>query len=86
MHCINIGRLNLFKIICLYLSVNVVDYDRKTPLHVASSKGQKEIAQILIEKGASIRATDNAVSTPLHLAIENGELSTVIFLLEKDQT
>ncbi len=76
------GCFNSVKLICNFLSVNVVDRDGKTPLHVASSKGKQEIVQLLIDKEALIEATDNSGSTPLHLAVKNGEVSTVKCLLE----
>ena len=55
-------------------------------LHVASRKGNLQIVQYLLEKGANIEAKVqgfNAGRTPLGLACEKGNLQIVQYLLEK---
>ena len=37
-----------------------------TPLHYATANGHKEIAELLIEKGADVNAKDKYERTPLH--------------------
>ena len=44
------------------------DETQSTPLHMASSSGIPELAQLLIEKGADINETDRRHRTPLHMA------------------
>ena len=41
-----------------------------TPLHYAAWEGHKEIAELLIAKGADVNAKDKNSATPLHLAAE----------------
>ena len=40
-----------------------------TPLHYAAANGHKEIAELLIEKGADLNAKDEDGGTPLDVAI-----------------
>ncbi|KAI9443994.1 hypothetical protein H4582DRAFT_1807258, partial [Lactarius indigo] len=53
-----------------------------TPLHVASSKGDAEILQLLIAHGADVHAQDGNRSTPLHLASSMGSTEAVRLLIE----
>ncbi|XP_065324330.1 L-asparaginase 1-like isoform X2 [Gordionus sp. m RMFG-2023] len=50
-------------------NVNMADYDKRTPLHVASSQGNLTIVNYLLEKGASVFVKDSFNSTPLYNAI-----------------
>jgi ankyrin repeat protein len=43
-----------------------------TPLHIAAALGHKDVAELLISKGANVNATDNNNYSPLHYAIANG--------------
>jgi len=43
--------------------------DRKTPLHLAASKGHIEIVKILIENKADLKAQDLYKNTPLMCAV-----------------
>ncbi|XP_047324415.1 integrin-linked protein kinase 1-like [Impatiens glandulifera] len=45
--------------------VNATDYDKRTPLHVASLHGWIEVAKCLIEFGADVNAQDRWKNTPL---------------------
>ena len=45
-----------------------------TPLHYAAANGHKEIAELLIEKGADLNAKDEDGGTPLDVAIQFKEL------------
>lgn len=38
---------------------NLTDYDGRTPLHVAVSKGNKEVIKVLLMAGANPEAKDN---------------------------
>ncbi|KAL7160750.1 hypothetical protein ACSBR2_041415 [Camellia fascicularis] len=51
---------------------NRTDYDGRSPLHVAASKGYEEITEFLIQKGVAVNITDNFGNTPLLEAIKNG--------------
>lgn len=37
---------------------NLVDYDKRTALHLAASEGCEEIVVLLLEKGADVNSTD----------------------------
>ena len=48
------------------MDVNVGDYDRRTPLHLAASAGHLSIVQYLVENGVDINPRDRWGSTPLN--------------------
>ncbi|ETW09344.1 hypothetical protein H310_01716 [Aphanomyces invadans] len=48
--------------------VNLADYDRRTPLHIAASDGNAEAVKLLIQAGANCRAKDRWGVTPLDCA------------------
>ena len=45
--------------------VNFRDYDRRTPLHIASSEGHLEICKLLVKRGAKINRSDRWGLAPL---------------------
>ncbi|XP_068308778.1 potassium channel SKOR-like [Pyrus communis] len=51
---------------------NKMDYDGRSPLHVAASKGFVDITRFLIEEGAAAEMSDKYGNTPLLEAIKNG--------------
>jgi ankyrin repeat protein len=53
------------------VDVNLSDYDRRTPLHVASSEGHLDMCKLLLLLGADPQCKDRWGSTPLAEA-ENG--------------
>lgn len=59
--------------------VNSVNLKDESPLMLAALKGEQEIAEKLIKKGADINKTG---WTPLHYAASSGQLSIMALLLE----
>jgi ankyrin repeat protein len=54
-----------------------------TPLHYAAENGQKEMVELLIDKGADVNLKTDFDQTPLHLAAENGQKEMVELLIAK---
>jgi len=54
-----------------------------TPLHYAASKGQIEVAEYLIVKGAIIDSPSQSNTTPLMMAVISGNESLIKLLLDK---
>ena len=54
----------------------------ETPLHFAAENGQKEVAQILIDKSADVNAKAKWDRTPLHGAAKTGRSEIVKLLIE----
>ncbi|UCC99109.1 MAG: ankyrin repeat domain-containing protein, partial [Phycisphaerales bacterium] len=53
-----------------------------TPLHCAARYGHKEVAELLIAKGAGVNARNNEGQTPLDIAVEEGR-PEIVELLRK---
>ncbi|RWR95969.1 potassium channel SKOR isoform X1 [Cinnamomum micranthum f. kanehirae] len=51
---------------------NKTDYDGRSPLHLAASKGYEDITYFLIQEGVDINISDKFGNTPLLEAIKNG--------------
>ena len=64
-------------------NVNVKAYGGSTPLHRAATFGYKEIAELLIAKGADVNARTGSGETPLDLAIKYKNTGYVVDLLRK---
>ncbi|KAF8196321.1 hypothetical protein K438DRAFT_1760480 [Mycena galopus ATCC 62051] len=65
----------------LLTNTNIEIQDEEcTPLHIASSRGHKDIAQLLLEKGANLHASMGPYGTLLQLAAA-GMIKKVILLL-----
>lgn len=88
---IDLGNEELAMKICQRLisdhaeGINAVNNVGETPLHLASSKGMGELAELLLRFGASVDGTKfpNQTSTPLCNACRNGNWSIVSSLLRK---
>ena len=52
--------------------VSSKDSDGDTPLHIAAYKGYKDIAKLLLGKGADVNAKNEDGDTPLHMAADKG--------------
>ncbi|RPB14990.1 ankyrin, partial [Morchella conica CCBAS932] len=61
--------------------ISSVDTHRNTALHKATIKGNREIAHILLEKGANPRLRGNDGRTPLQIAVQDGNKPMVSLLL-----
>ena len=64
---------------------NIEDRDpthEKTALHHASQSGRTGIVELLLSKGADVRARDLYGETPLHYAVDGGNLEVVKLLVE----
>ncbi|WP_456201480.1 ankyrin repeat domain-containing protein [Wolbachia endosymbiont of Protocalliphora sialia] len=67
------------------VSINDTDKQGYTPLHYAAWRGRLEIAELLVDKGASINTADasTAGKKPIHVAAENNSKSIIEFLISK---
>jgi ankyrin repeat protein len=52
-----------------------------TPLHRAAYSGNKDVAALLIERGANINTKNRFLSTPLHEAVRTGHVEVVRLLV-----
>ena len=59
-----------------------ITVEYRTPLHLAVSRTNLDIAGLLVMKGANINARDQNGKTPLHLAAKDGSVKIVEMLLE----
>ena len=64
-------------------NIDFMDDRKETALHKAADQGHKDIAQLLLSKGASVEAKNKSEWTPLHYAARSGHTSTVELLLSK---
>ncbi len=55
---------------------------QKTALHHAAQSGRTGIVELLLSKGADVRARDFYGETPLHYAVDSGNLEVVRLLVE----
>ncbi|KAL8123943.1 hypothetical protein AgCh_011807 [Apium graveolens] len=58
------------------------DYDGRSPLHLAASKGYEDIVQFLLQKKVGVNIIDKYGKTPLHEAIKNGHDLVASLLVE----
>ncbi|KAK2994259.1 hypothetical protein RJ640_013158 [Escallonia rubra] len=62
---------------------NKKDYDGRSPLHLAASRGYEDIVLFLIQEGVDINIPDNFGNTPLLEAIKSGH-EKVVYILVKE--
>jgi len=58
------------------VDVNAKDEEGRTPLHLATSEGYKEVSELLIVKGADVNAKNVDGDTPLDSA--DGEIADLL--------
>ena len=63
-------------------SANCSDYDSRTPLHIASSKGQVEVIKILLEAKAKLNPMDQFQRTPLMEACRQRQMGAARALFD----
>jgi ankyrin repeat protein/tRNA A-37 threonylcarbamoyl transferase component Bud32 len=64
-------------------NINAKDDNGQTPLHLAiSGRGQLDVVQYLVGKGANVNAKNKKRETPLHAATEKSKLDVVQYLVE----
>lgn len=59
---------------------NPKDFKKWTPLHKAAFKNYADIADILVKRGAWVKAKDSDGKTPLDIAISHGSTSVIELL------
>jgi cytohesin len=64
--------------------VNTKTKFMETPLHFAAENGQKEVAELLIDKGADVNANAKWERTPLHAAAKTGQKDIIELLIVAD--
>ncbi|XP_044959102.1 potassium channel KOR1-like [Hordeum vulgare subsp. vulgare] len=62
---------------------NNTDYNGRSPLHLAASKGYEDVAQFLIREGVDINCTDQFGNTPLLEAVKQGHDRVASLLFAK---
>ena len=79
------GLIKILKCLNLNnLSLNIKDYDNRTPLHIACIKGKKDIVEFLVEETQiDINIIDNYMNTPLYYAIKCSNYDIAKYLYNK---
>ncbi|WP_375315875.1 ankyrin repeat domain-containing protein [Wolbachia endosymbiont (group A) of Colletes cunicularius] len=67
-------------------SINAVNANGKTPLHLAAKYGRGAMVEMLLNKEAKVDIADNRGRTPLHLAAQNNNKEIVDVLRAYLQT
>lgn len=62
---------------------NKKDYDGRSPLHLAASRGYEDIILFLIQEGVDINISDNFGNTPLFEAIKSGHDRVASLLIKE---
>ncbi|PON83170.1 Voltage dependent potassium channel [Trema orientale] len=65
---------------------NKTDYDGRSPLHLAASRGYEDITLFLIQERVDVNAKDNFGNTPLLEALKNGHDRVSSLLLKEGAT
>eukprot|EP00257_Ricinus_communis_P028191 XP_025015605.1 potassium channel SKOR isoform X3 [Ricinus communis] len=65
---------------------NRTDYDGRSPLHIAASKGFEDITLLLIDHGVNVNISDKFGNTPLLEAVKNGHDEVASLLVRAGAT
>jgi ankyrin repeat protein len=76
------GDLPLVKTLVLQKRA-MVDHIGWTPLHYACTKGRLDVAQFLVENGATVDSRSLNGTTPLMMAVQSGDEPLIKYLLDK---
>ena len=76
-------KWGMHQILATEADVNAKDEDGRTPLHLAVVSANRDVYQLLVDKGANVNAKDRDGRTPLHLAVESADADVIKFLLDK---
>lgn len=63
------------------VNVNCADEKKRTALHFASCKGDRNVLQLLLSHGANVNVRDCNNNTPLHLAACTNHIDIITLLL-----
>lgn len=63
--------------------LNKLDYDGRSPLHLAAARGYEDITLFLLQEGVDMNKRDNFGNTPLLEAIRNGNDRVASLLLKE---
>ncbi len=61
----------------------VTTVQKETPLHIAVRYGHKEVAELLLDRGANVNAVERRKWTPLHTAVKSGKMEVAELLLDR---
>ena len=85
--CFRAAVFNRDDIISFFLDLGVHidtrDVQNCTPFLEAVAAGQTKCAQLLLQRGADIEASDTGMKNCLHMAVENEHLETLNMLLKE---
>ncbi|CAN1349084.1 Potassium channel SKOR, partial [Linum perenne] len=62
---------------------NRTDYDGRSPLHLAASRGYEDMTSLLLQKGVDVNMRDKSGNTPLMEAIKSGHDRVATLLVQK---
>ncbi|XP_050219146.1 potassium channel SKOR-like isoform X2 [Mercurialis annua] len=65
---------------------NKTDYDGRSPLHIAASKGYGDITLFLIDQGVNVNISDKFGNSPLLEAVKNGRDEVASLLVQAGAT
>lgn len=63
--------------------LHVMDGKGRSTLHLAASRGRKDILEYLWSKAIDLEGEDDDGRTPLHLAAANGHVDCVVYLMKR---
>jgi len=72
----------VYKILTFGISVETINNNGYTPLHISASCGHKELSLMLLDFGANVNVKDKHGRTPLHLSAGKGHVDVVRELLK----